>query len=367
MRIGINLSEIFYETELVNNSLNIVKLLSQIAETKNLEVIVITNNLSPADVINDIPKKNTTVVNIDKHSFLYKAYHKLLGNRMATDINALKLDILYPCINYEKWHKQLKCRVYYWMFDFQHRHMPNMFQVEEFERREANFFTIAEKAKDIVFSSHNAKEDFFKFYFETKGNLHVFQFVSLMQIPPKQANKAPYPTKYFIVCNQFWPHKNHEVVLKAMAFIKKAGANINVIFTGKYDYAPSKDYVEMLQNFIRNNHLKDQVFFTGFISRNEQIQLIQNALAVIQPSLFEGWSTVIEDAKALDKFIVASDIAINREQLKDNMVFFDPHNDLELAKHLSELYTADNLLCDSHYDRNIKQSKEDLIAIFNIQ
>ena len=33
----------------------------------------------------------------------------------------------------------------------------------------------------------------------------------------------------------------------------------------------------------------------------DQLRLMKESLGVIQPSLFEGWSTVIEDAKALNK------------------------------------------------------------------
>ncbi len=43
--------------------------------------------------------------------------------------------------------------------------------------------------------------------------------------------------------------------------------------------------------------------------------LLRGAAAVLQPSRFEGWSTIIEDAKSLGKPIVASDIAVHREQL----------------------------------------------------
>jgi len=34
----------------------------------------------------------------------------------------------------------------------------------------------------------------------------------------------------------------------------------------------------------------------------------------VQPSLFEGWSTVVEDARALGKPIVLSDIPVHLEQ-----------------------------------------------------
>ncbi len=39
--------------------------------------------------------------------------------------------------------------------------------------------------------------------------------------------------------------------------------------------------------------------FLGFIDRGEQLQLMKNSIAIVQPSLFEGWSTVVEDTKAM--------------------------------------------------------------------
>jgi hypothetical protein len=58
---------------------------------------------------------------------------------------------------------------------------------------------------------------------------------------------------------------------------------------------------------------------------------MKNSLAIIQPSLFEGWSTVVEDAKALNKWILLSDIAVHREQIKENVDFFNPKKPIELA------------------------------------
>ena len=53
--------------------------------------------------------------------------------------------------------------------------------------------------------------------------------------------------------------------------------------------------------------------------------------AVIQPSLFEGWNTSVEESKQIGKRILLSDIPVHREQNPENGVFFDPHNAEELA------------------------------------
>jgi hypothetical protein len=45
---------------------------------------------------------------------------------------------------------------------------------------------------------------------------------------------------------------------------------------------------------------------------------------------------VIEDAKALGKFVIASDIAVHREQLSAGVAFFAPDNAAELARLMSQ-------------------------------
>jgi len=58
---------------------------------------------------------------------------------------------------------------------------------------------------------------------------------------------------------------------------------------------------------------------------------MRNSQAVVQPSFFEGWSTVIEDARSLQVPVVASNIPVNIEQLGDEGTFFDPNNPEDLA------------------------------------
>jgi glycosyltransferase involved in cell wall biosynthesis len=91
---------------------------------------------------------------------------------------------------------------------------------------------------------------------------------------------------------------------------------------------------------------------------------MKNAQAIIQPSFFEGWSTVVEDAKALNQTIIASDIAVHREQLGDAGNYFDPKSAEALSKllrrgldgeHLNQ-YTAD-------YNTSILNFANDFLSI----
>jgi glycosyltransferase involved in cell wall biosynthesis len=368
MRIGIILTGDYSWAGGVYYSLNIIKLLHAISLTKNLTVVVIVNSSTPSELIDELPKKNIEISYIDQRPFFYKLYHKLKGDRFVADINSLKLDVIYPLISYDLLHKKLNCKPFYWIYDFQHKFLPELFLAEEIKKRDQVFEDIATNAADIVFSSYDSMSHFEKFYSVSKANKHVYNFISLIDANLNElTNKAPAITiDYFIVCNQFWPHKNHMAVLKALAVIIQNKKIAHVVFTGRNDDERNKKYVDELKVFIRDNKLENHVTLTGFISRKDQIDLIKNAKAVIQPSFFEGWSTVVEDAKALNKFLIVSDIPVNREQIKDNVLFFKPEDHLQLVAHLEKTNKEIPNNITSDYKKNIEISKQDLNKLFKI-
>lgn len=63
---------------------------------------------------------------------------------------------------------------------------------------------------------------------------------------------------------------------------------------------------------------------------------MKHARFIVQPSLCEGWGTVLEDAKVLDKSVLLSDIPVHREQKNEKCRLFDPHNPKELADLIAE-------------------------------
>ncbi len=368
MRIGIILTGDYSWAGGVYYSLNIIKLLHAISLTKKIKVIVIVNSTTPNELINNLPKENIELSYLDKSSVFYKLYHKIKGDRFVADINSLKLDVIYPLISYNTLHNKLNCKPFYWLYDFQHKFLPDLFFAEEIKTRDQLFEDISLNTSDIVFSSHDSKGHFEKFFPTSKANKHVYNFVSLIENEAKlETNKVlNIPSDYFIVCNQFWPHKNHLTVLRALDLLIQDKKKVHVVFTGRHNDERNKKYVDELKVFISEKKLENYITLTGFISRGDQINLIKNAKAVIQPSFFEGWSTVVEDAKALNKFLLVSDIAVNREQIKNNVLFFMPEDHQQLSSYLGKLSEEEMKNGHSDYEKNIESSKHELIKLFKI-
>lgn len=256
----------------------------------------------------------------------------------------------------------------YWIPDFQDLYQLDFFSESERKGRINFHLNLTSQEKHVVFSSEDSKKDFLKFYPEAKSKTYVLSFAvthpeyeSLDFETLKQ--KYQLPEKYFLCPNQFWIHKNHLLLLKAIKILKDKGVNIYVAFTGKeYEYR-NPNHFDSLLMFVEENGLKDNVNFLGFIERRHQLKIMSKAICVIQPSLFEGWSTVIEDAKAMNQFVLASNLAVHKEQLKFNALFFDPNNELELSNVISGFLESKNDITILDYKQNIRDFGNNFLNI----
>ena len=233
----------------------------------------------------------------------------------------------------------------YWIPDFQEHYLPAFFKPEEIQERKADQQLIIQLARHIIFSSHAAQNDFNSIYPENKLAQYVLQFavtssLSFEQMPTTLA-RYDITQPYFICSNQFWKHKNHSVVLRALAHFRLVHPQALVLFTGKeYDHR-NPTYFDELKSLRDELNLQREVRFLGFIPREDQLSLMQSAVAVIQPSLFEGWSTVVEDAKSLNAQVIASNLNVHEEQLYNYgpKLFFKCNSDDELAHCMGQALT----------------------------
>lgn len=272
----------------------------------------------------------------------------------------IQLDWVFPLYHIPENLKHIK-NLIFWIPDLQEKFLPKFFSPEEVKQR----FDCNEKMvvlnHPIVFSSQAALNDFDSFYPNSKNDKKVLQFAVVHPIL-NQENifevKVKYGIEgdYFISPNQFWQHKNQIVIIEAVKILKKKGIAVKVVFTGKeYDYR-NPDYTTNLKQRIADYQLESEIVFLGFIDRIDQLLLMKNAQAIIQPSLFEGWSTVVEDAKALNQTVIVSNIAVHQEQLEDKGYYFAPHDYNALVEKMVEVMNNPiaKLKYDLDYTENIK-------------
>lgn len=255
----------------------------------------------------------------------------------------------------------------YWIADFQDRRLPHFFPGPVLEDRDSRHRWIATNARHLVLSSASACKDLFHFYPDVNASVHIIHFAvthpEFRSLDPvKLMVKHQLETSYFFSPNQFWAHKNQMVIIKAVERLKERGKSICICFSGKENDNRNPGYVDGLKNYVKKNGLQREVRFLGFLERREQLQLMNHAVAVIQPSFFEGWSTSIEDAMALGKRIIASSLEVNKEQLGDKGYFFDPNDPDSLAEQL-ELSLKSTTEMDYSYKKKVESFAVEFLSI----
>lgn len=234
-----------------------------------------------------------------------------------------------------------------WIPDFQHIHLPDMFSKEEYDNRNAEFLKTAEESDIVILSSEDAKKDFEKCFPQYAYKARVLHFVSYFpndlyettdKLDKQIKEKFNLPEKYFFLPNQFWKHKNHISVFKAVALLKKQGINVHIVCTGNTKDYRNPDFFNKLTSFISENNIQENIHILGMVDYKELVYLMRYSIALLQPSLFEGWSSTIEEAKSLGKNCILSNLNVHIEQNPQDSIYFDPLDIEQISEILSENY-----------------------------
>lgn len=231
-----------------------------------------------------------------------------------------------------------------WIPDFQHRHLPEMFSLTELESRDQLFLRIIKHSSRVILSSQNALQDLRAFAPDSVQKAKVLPFVA--QIPSRVYDSDPewvcdkyhLPKRFFYLPNQFWKHKNHGVVIQALSSIKERRPEVVVVCTGNTNESRHPLYFAQLMAQIAERGLRNHLIILGLVPHDDTFALMRQSLAVLQPSLFEGWSTTVEEAKSLGKSLLLSNLDVHREQDPANAIYFDPRNPAALAESIERIF-----------------------------
>lgn len=224
-----------------------------------------------------------------------------------------------------------------WIPDLQHRRMPEFFSRADLIKRNLDHWYRLRFRRHVMLSSQSARRDLAAFSPNPAARIHVVPFAVQPVLPVTDegvsAARAAHglTAPYFFLPNQFWQHKNHGAALEAVALAARQYPDILLVLSGQAADQRATDYAQTLLRRIGELDIERNVRVLGVISYSDLLHLIAGARALINPSLFEGWSTTVEEAKALGAPLLLSSLDVHREQAQDQAVFFDPAVPRQLA------------------------------------
>ena len=235
-----------------------------------------------------------------------------------------------------------------YLYDFQHRYLPHLFTPADRDTRDARFAAMAGSARQVIVNSRSVAADCLRFLGDQGARFVALPFgaapmADWLTDQPDLAAKYGLPARYFLISNQFWTHKNHRLVFEALHLITQApeaadvaeAAEVTLVCTGSIVDARDRSYFPSLQRYLAESGISGRVRILDFIPKRDQVEIMKRAMAVIQPTLFEGGpgGGAVYDAVSLGVPALVSDIPVNREldALGLDIRFFDPANAGALA------------------------------------
>lgn len=325
---------------------NLIQSLNLLPNNEKPHLVILSKSIASLDSIKELNYPFITYKVLNNTLSFFVKYKNIIKRRLFSkrDIPIRKInfgiDVLFHPSEVQI-PNSIKNHLY-WIPDFQEVYLPHLFSQEYLDFRKKSQQELLSNDKHILFSSNDACNDFEKLYPSAKSKKHIVNFsvfhpdfsnINIKQLKDKyQLEDVP----YFFSPNQFWQHKNHIIILKAIKKIKEShNFDIQVLFSGKEIDSRNPTYFEEIKLFVSKNKLEGNIKFLGFIDRSEQLCFMKNAIAVIQSSLFEGWSSVVEDAKAMNQNLIVSSINVHKEQLGNQAYYFSPNDENELIDQIT--------------------------------
>jgi glycosyltransferase involved in cell wall biosynthesis len=253
-------------------------------------------------------------------------------------IEAIAPDVIHTPHQPQFWQPSSAPRVFH-LWDAQHLHHPEFFPAIEIERRETVCPIACANAVAVVVASQWARADVIRHYRVDPGKLHVVPFGAPTLAGPESRSdpnvirKYQLPDRYLIYPAQTLPHKNHVRLLEAIATIRKRGGDPpHLVCTGRQGSAWPQ-----VRATTRRLRLQSQVHFLGYISTAELRALYRHALAMVFPSLFEGYGLPVMEAFAEGLPVACSNTTSLPEVAGDAALMFDPESIVSIADAIARL------------------------------
>ena len=158
---------------------------------------------------------------------------------------------------------------------------------------------------------------------------------------------------YILYPAQFWAHKNHVNLLKALAILQeKFKLDLHLVLTGS-----DQGNLEYIINIVQDLQLKEKVHFLGFIPHDDLVALYAGAFALTYMTYFGPENLPPLEAFACGCPVIASAVAGAAEQLGEAALLVDGSRPEEIALSIKKIQD-DPQLRETLIRKGLRRAKE---------
>jgi glycosyltransferase involved in cell wall biosynthesis len=211
---------------------------------------------------------------------------------------------------------------------------PEVSRDGEWERRHAHYSRFLPKATRVIVPNASGAEQVRRHF-----GLRADRLLELPHPTPSFAvdgadgdrsvhDRHAIEAPYLLYPAQFWPHKDHRTLLRALALLPEH----RLVLVGS-----DKGAVSHVRADAARLGVADRVQILGFVSLDELVALYRGADALVYVSLFGPENLPPLEAMALGCPVIAADVPGAAEQLGDGALRIAPHDHEALASAVRSL------------------------------
>ena len=210
--------------------------------------------------------------------------------------------------------------------DLQHKRHPEYFRWFDLPFWKLLLWASAHRSRRLIAVSEATRQDLVRIYHLSPSRIRVV----LHGVEPEFFALDRTATEPFVLSvSTLHPHKNLERLIRAYASRKR---DWRLIIAGMRGFSAGT-----LDALIAELGVRDSVELTGWIPREDLLQLYARARAFIYPSTFEGFGMPVLEAMAAGIPVACSDIPPLREVAGEAALFFDPLNEQAISGALERI------------------------------
>ena len=233
--------------------------------------------------------------------------------------------------------------------DLQHKAYPQYFSSGDILARNIAFSEAATLADKIVTLSEHAKSDIVSTYGLHRSDVIVVNPALAENFgQTKKKLERKYLRDRYGLCSEylfypanFWRHKNHANLFRAMNLLKRSGFKTQLVLTGAL-FNERKD----LDDILHELGIKEMVKALGYVAQEDLEALIGNAKMMVFPSLFEGFGIPMLEAFKSGVPVCCSDKTSLPEVAGDSALYFDAESPESISQAIKKLLTDPELSND---------------------
>ena len=210
---------------------------------------------------------------------------------------------------------------------------PELTSERIFESRELMYTKSLKKAFKVIVDSDYSKQYSINKYNLDEKRVEVLKFLPNIRDADNEGSidiKKIYNIKndYIFYPAQFWAHKNHMYILKAIKILKeKKNIDLDVVFSGS-----NRGNLEYILKKAKELGVDDLIHYAGFVPNNQIPSLYKQSLSLVMPTYLGPTNIPPLEAFFYNTSVCYSDKPSFREQVGDAVFYMDlkdPHSLVE--------------------------------------